>query len=266
MSLQLNPDELIRSAARRVVPAQMRSRIKQYLRMPATRLHPDWSLLARIGPCEQDHVVVDAGAHHGWFFHCWLDWCPRATVHAFEPYPESAATIARLYGNDPRVHVVEAALGESDGHQQLKVFGQSSASNSLLRPRPSAWNDIHFATGEISVAEVPTTTIDSYAERRHIDGIHLLKIDVQGYELKVLRGAARMLPAPGYVFVESAIQQLYDGAPRFTEVIDFLVERGFHLIGLRTWHPGNFTLIEADMLFRRNDLAPTTKAAKRIFE
>lgn len=241
---------------RRLLPQQARTAIKKLLGMPATRLHPDWEVLRLIGPVDRKHVVLDVGAHHGWFFHCWQDWCPQAEVHAFEPTEESFAQMKELYGRDPRVHLVQAGIGSARGELQFNILADSQVSNSFLAPRQQSWQSIEYATGAISQRTVPVTTLDEYCAGHEIGQAYLLKIDVQGFEMEVLKGAVRTLPRIDYVFVEAGIQRLYDGAPSFAEVCLFMESHGFHLMHMRAWHRGNRVLVETDMIFRRNDLAP----------
>ncbi len=252
---------------RRLVPAPLKRALKRRLGLPETRLHPDWELLRRIGPVEEPHVILDVGAHTGWFFHCWRDWCPQAEVHAFEPTPESFERCRAGYGQEPRTHVVPMAVGSEVGTARLRLLSASRVSNSLLDPDREAWRSIAYEAGEVSTVEVPVTTLDIYCAEQAINRIHLLKIDVQGYELEVLRGAAATLPRVDHVFVESAIRRLYEGAPRFSEVFEHLADAGFDLIGLRAWHGGNQTLVESDLLFRRRALSPPVPTAGvRIYE
>ena len=103
---------------------------------------------------------------------------------------------------------------------------------------------------------MPITTLDAYVAAEGLSSIHLLKIDVQGYEMHVLGGAEQILPKVSLIFVESGIRPLYVEAPRFSDVFHHLSARGFHLMAMQAWHRGNHVLMEADMLFRRDDLIP----------
>jgi FkbM family methyltransferase len=250
---------------RRLVPAGAKQRIKRRLGMPLTRLDDDWKILERIGPVERPHVMLDVGAHEGWFLHCWKDWCPAATIHAFEPAAEAWQKSKELYGGahggDGSIVFNNVGVGDARGMLELNVMEASSVSNSFLAPVPETWKEIDYHTGSVSKRRVPVITLDDYTIEQSIDGIFLIKIDVQGYELRVLEGARETLRKTDYVFVESAIRPLYDGAPRFTAVVDFMNGAGFHLIGMRAWHRGNLTLVETDMLFRRDDLMPPIDAA-----
>jgi FkbM family methyltransferase len=234
----------------------VKQRVKQSLGRPLTHLHADWSILEVIGPVQRKHVLLDVGAHHGWFFHCWQDWCPSARVIAFEPFAESFETMQRLYGNDSRVQLVQAGVGSVAGSMELNVLNDSKVSNSFLQPADEAWRNIAYEHGQVSRVTVPVTTLDEVFRQQQLGGVYLVKIDVQGYEIEVLKGAEQSLPKIDHIFVESGIQRLYESAPRFNDVFEFLTARGFHLMAMRSWHRGNHVLVETDMLFRRDELVP----------
>lgn len=253
----------MRRLLRALLPPPARRRLRRALGLPATRLHPDWRMLRSIGPVGRPHVVLDVGAHHGWFFHCWLDWCPQAEVHAFEPTAESFARMRELYGADPRVRLNQVGVGSTAGELTLNVLDASRVSNSFLAPDRAVWESLEFRTGEIRPRTVPVVTLDDYAREHGLDGVHLLKIDVQGFELEVLRGARELLRRVDHVFVESGIRRLYEGAPSFAETFLAMEAAGFHLVHARAWHRGNQVLVEADLLFRRDELAPAAGAEGR---
>lgn len=249
---------MILPIVRRSIPPVIKTQIKKVLGLPLTRLHPDWEVMRLIGPIESDHLVIDVGAHTGWFFHCWLDWCPSARIVAFEPTAESFLKATELYGADPRVRLFQLGIGSQTGELAFNILADSQVSNSFLAPIPEAWASIEYNTGAITQRLVPVTTLDRFCAERQIPGAYLLKIDVQGYELEVLKGAIGILPRIDHIFVEAGIQRLYEGAPSFAEICVFMESQGFHLMHLRAWHRGNRVLVESDLLFRRNDLAPPT--------
>jgi FkbM family methyltransferase len=254
-------------AVKKMLPPRFKKKLKRLLGIPQTRLHPDWKILSRIGPIYEPHIVLDVGAHHGWFFHCWQDWCPEAIVHAFEPSPAAFDAAVKYYGSHPNVKINQVGIGNCEGTMDLHMMDKSDVSNSFLHPAMETWTEVQFEIGNISRSTVEITTINNYCAKKAISNVYLMKIDVQGFELEVLQGASNILASTDYIFVEAGIQPFYEGAPAFTDVYSFIVDRGFHLIGMRAWHRGNYKLMETDMLFRRNGLlTPIDPKVVKIME
>lgn len=108
--------------------------------------------------------------------------------------------------------------------------------------------------GEVEQIRVPVVTLNEYSRDAGIEEVYLINIDVQGFEIVMLRGAERILAHSDYVFVEAGLERLYEGAPSFAEVFLHMEQRGFHRMTMRAWHRGRHRLVETDMLFRRNGL------------
>jgi FkbM family methyltransferase len=252
----VNPINLVKS----LIPAGARRSLKRTLGLPQ-HIDEDWKILAPTGPNNQPHVVFDVGAFRGKFIHAWRKWCPLAEVHAFEPSQEAVALLREEYGADPKIKINPTGVGDAIGELEYHVNAESRSCNSFLPADEKTWDEARYRTGAVSRRTAPVTTLDAYCEGANIKSIHLIKIDVQGFELKVLRGASTItLPRTSYLLVESGIRPFYIGAPRFSDVFDYVTGQGFHLIGMRSYHRGNLTLMEADMLFRRDDLMPPVAA------
>ncbi len=100
---------------------------------------------------------------------------------------------------------------------------------------------------------IEISTLDDYLRQNSLRQIKLIKLDVQGYELEVLKGAAESLALVEWIYLEAQIQELYVGAPTFTEVASFLKARGFLLTRMCAFrYDENDELFECDMLFKRN--------------
>lgn len=239
-----------------ILPTRFKQSAKRALGLPSARIHPDWQILESVPRVLSAHVVMDLGARNGWFFSSWKKWCPQAEVHAFEPEKIAYQNLSTQYADDSTVHINAEGVGSEQTVESFYHLTESEVSSSFLPPLKQAWDDIGYRTGEVAVSEVALTTLDHYAKSHEISSVYLIKIDIQGYELKALQGATELLKKTDYLLVESSLKPLYEGAARFTEVHDFLAEHGFHLMDLRAWHRGNEVLIESDLLFRRNDLAP----------
>ncbi len=224
--------------------------------MPQVRFHKDWSILNCLSPVKEKHILIDLGARNGWFFKCWSDVCPQAEIHAFEPDIVAFESLQTKHQYNEKIHISNQGVGAKSAVETFYHFSDSQVSSSFLKPDQKAWSGIHYETGELKESEVSIISLDDYCSSNGIQSVYIIKIDIQGYELQALQGAINILKDTSYLLVESAIKPLYVGAATFTEVHDFLSNRGFDLIDFRAWHRGNNVLIETDMLFRRKDLAP----------
>lgn len=94
-------------------------------------------------------------------------------------------------------------------------------------------------------------TLDSLL--RNVRGPGLLKIDAQGYELQILKGAAQVLPSFELVLLEIAVIEVNEGAPLLDEVVRFMKERGFVTYDIWQIHrrPLDGALNQVDLAFVR---------------
>lgn len=187
-------------------------------------------------------VVYDVGAHLGYYSA--LAAALGGTVHAFEP---SSGTLPDLRANVPgRVTIVPAALWDHETTFELKDFGAAhSAVNTLLSPKDEDLSD------PVDAYAVDATTVDSYVERTR-DVPTFIKIDAEGAELQVLRGAeTTLVTARPYVSVEvgdTREQRTSRPALEFALKMDYaaydLTDRGPTPHTLREGYPyGNVLLI-----------------------
>ena len=194
--------------------------------------------------------VIDVGANRGQFTLACRLALPAVPVIAFEPIPAEAATFRRVHGCSSLVRLIETAAGETKGTAILHL-SKSADSSSLL---PIGRRQIEFFgnTVEIGTLNVPVQRLDDNGEGWAGRTRQLLKLDVQGFELSVLRGAVETLKSCAYVYAECSEVALYDGQALRTEVEGFLKTQGF--IGQGRFneqrHAGQ--LVQADYLFRRS--------------
>jgi FkbM family methyltransferase len=140
-------------------------------------------------------VVFDLGAHIGEISVPAARMCgPQGKVFAFEPAPESCARLQEnlKLNNSTNIHVEPVALGERAGIVQMNIFPAAySGWNSMGRPVYAGADGVPVASS--TPVAVPCTTLDDFCAGQGIARIHFLKVDVEGYERDVFRGAARLL-------------------------------------------------------------------------
>ena len=81
----------------------------------------------------------------------------------------------------------------------------------------------------------------------------MIKLDVQGAELKVMHGAGEILNVIDFIMCEVSFVKLYEEQPLFNDIINYMSEKGFILIDILelSRDPKNNELLQADGLFRR---------------
>jgi len=132
-------------------------------------------------------VMLDVGAHHG---ECCLvgAMLHDLTIHAFEPHPDSVAVLRQVIAATyiPNVHVYEVALSNVPGTGVLKTPLDERKWDLATLGVPSRF-------GEWTEQTVSITTLDLWGEENHIDHVDMIKIDVEGAEVHVLRGAHALI-------------------------------------------------------------------------
>jgi FkbM family methyltransferase len=132
-------------------------------------------------------VCVDVGANHGGYATRLVEAIgPRAIVHGFEPASSTFEQLRVAVAGQPQIVLHQAAVGAADGELVLHVVpGHSQLSSTL------GFDDRSDAVAE----RVPVRALDGWAAEQGIDRIALLKVDVEGAEADVLRGASGLLDA-----------------------------------------------------------------------
>ena len=132
-------------------------------------------------------VVFDVGANEGEWVAAVVKGAPGAQIHAFEPQEALATKIAARH---PSVRVNNVAVGDQAGELALYDYADHSGSQhaSVIS---GVIETVHGATSRSTNVQV--VTIDDYCRQHAVTSIDLLKIDVEGYEMNVLRGADHMV-------------------------------------------------------------------------
>jgi FkbM family methyltransferase len=173
--------------------------------MAHRRFEPE--MIPIVSACDPDGVAVDVGA----WFGPWTHWLSRRveSVVAFEPNPSVVATIQGWVGDN--VEVRQLAVSDEPGTVHLAVSGQQRAEEGR------SYIDL-TATAD-NLVEVEATTLDAQA----LDRVRLLKIDVEGHELAVLRGGVDLIERCHPVLVVELESRYGDVGP----VFDLLGSMGY---------------------------------------
>jgi FkbM family methyltransferase len=205
-------------------------------------------------------TVVDIGANRGQFALCIRRLYPPAQIFSFEPLSNPARVYMLNFGSDPRAQFLQKAIAPMGGSSAMHV-SRWDVSSSLL-PFAQAQHDNFPFTEESGQETVTTSPLSECLDAASIAGCALLKIDVQGFELHALEGCGELLTRFRYVYVEVSFVELYVGQALATDVLKYLLNRGFKLMCVANLSYGRSERpIQADFLFCRSEPSVITECA-----
>lgn len=169
----------------------------------------------------------------------------------FEPLTGPFARLqarCEVLGGAATFHLFRTALGEAAGVATMHVAGGEAAASSLLRPAMSRRDRARLGfSGRTET--VPVQRLDAIPEMA--EGVDLLVIDVQGFELAVLRGAGTLLERIPLVICELNREPSYEGSATVVDIDAFMIARGFRRM-LTHWPSRSW----GDGLYVREVLVP----------
>ena len=168
--------------------------------------------------------AIDGGAYRGEFSIDITDHFPTATVYAFEPQRDSFALLSDNVSGSKGIRPINCALGEKSGEATL-YRNASAMTNSLSQSTEDALKYFEGYNDPVGEEKVNVIALADFLVKEGIEDIDLLKLDLQGHELRALRGLGNRLSSVKSVYIEVEFLRLYDGAALFSEVEPFLCHR-----------------------------------------
>jgi len=196
-------------------------------------------------------MVLDIGANVGEFTEEILRHAPHARVFAFEPLPDCFASLKKRFAQNKNIRVWNVALGDKNGTVAMRrsSFHPSSSLLTMLPVHKKMWPK----TAGSSEVTVPISTLDDVMRDIPLNGNVMIKMDVQGYEDKVLLGAKETLKKASLLLIETAFMPLYEGQPLFDDIYKIVHDAGFSYWGHKEEHfsPIDGSRVAEDSIFVR---------------
>jgi FkbM family methyltransferase len=161
--------------------------------------------------------VIDVGAATGTF--ALYETFPEARHLLIEPLEENRAHLEKVVAGLKNAEYIIAAATKETGTVTFNVHADFDGSSLYSECEDTDVNGVPRT--------VPAVMLDNLYEDRRLQGPVLIKIDVQGAELDVLRGASKLLDITEYVVLETSLFCFFVGGPQFYDVVSFMKERGF---------------------------------------
>lgn len=185
--------------------------------------------------------VFDVGANEGMYGHLLREIGFKGTIISFEPSPDVFEELKRAAAQDDHWHTMHLALDVTSRMIEFNVMRDSQFS-SLHKPSQDG-GDLAHKNAVVRTVEVLTNTVnDLYDDLKRRFGFSrpFLKMDTQGHDMDVFRGATRVISNFVGLQSELSIVPLYEGVPIFTESLAEYERHGFKLNAFVPNNAGHF--------------------------
>ena len=229
---------MVASLMKKLCPAPLKHKIKLACGAPDT----DACLAAMKRRGFHPQVAIDIGAYTGEWTLSLRQLFPATRVLMIEPQAarrERLLSLAHVHGG---VEFAPVLLGSATARDV--TFYQAETGSSVLRDP---------GNGAVQPVAMEMITLDALTRGTLFARPDFLKLDVQGYELEVLKGAECVLESVEAVMMEVNLIAVYEGAPLADEVVAFMAARGFRVYDVCTFfrRPYDHALWQMDMVFVR---------------
>jgi FkbM family methyltransferase len=197
-------------------------------------------------------LVLDVGANAGIYGRELRESGYRGRIVSFEPQAAAFARLLETIEGDPAWEALNLALGDREGEATLNIAA-NSLSSSILEMLP-AHEQAAPDSGYVGRERVRLATLDSLSGQLRIQGRSVcLKIDTQGFEESVLRGAAGSLEAIHTLQLEMSLTPLYQGELLFPQMHALLAGKGYELVAVEPGFadPETGRLLQLDGIYHR---------------
>jgi FkbM family methyltransferase len=197
-------------------------------------------------------IIIDVGGADGTTPKIFSIAFPNYKIYVFEPLRENYSLIQKELKQFPNLILINKAVGSTSKRGMInktKRITSSSMYQPIIEPHSELFSDILTVAG---TEEVDITTLDESIPQN--EPISILKLDVQGYELEVLKGAAAVIERTGIIVLEMNNHNNYQGAPKYYDVDEHLRSKNFILYDTFPSTKDRGQLKEWDSIYIRNDL------------
>lgn len=194
-------------------------------------------------------TVLDIGGNVGRFSKTMEYLLPNANIIAFEPLPSCFEQMTKLMDGYDKFKGYNIGLG--DEVAQLEIVESKHNPSSSFLPMGELHKDAFPFAGDGTVRSVQVKRLDDLEKELNIEYPLMIKVDVQGFEEKVITGGINVFSKAKVLVLELSFQELYEGQPYFDDIYKMLLPLGFKFYGSMSLmkHPKTGIPLDADCLF-----------------
>ena len=224
---------------KKILPFKYKRSVKEKLGVPS--LH--WSLQNLKRKNFYPAAVVDIGAYEGFWTLDLLEVFPNTKVLMVEAQLNKEPFLKAVQQKNNNVEYAISLLSAADG--EIKLFTQNETAS-------------HVAAAALpgqQYQQIKTQTLDALLESLHFPFPDFLKLDVQGHEMEVLKGAVKSLQYATICLLEISLLNLGDDGPLLAEMVRFMDEKGYQAYDISQFirRPFDKALYQVDMFFIKKD-------------
>lgn len=221
------------------------SSFREIDRHQLTSLNQPWLVDSGIG------TFIDIGANVGVWSRTIHELFPTARIYAFEPLQDCFEVLQQRMKGITGFRAFNIAFGDSAG--SIEFYRSSYSASSSFLPMAELHKRAFPKTAGATKLVVRCERLDDVMDGLAIDGNLMVKIDVQGFEDKVIDGGKKTIADASVIIVETSFYSLYNGQPLFGDIFSRLQSLGFRLRGILDQMPSPIDgrLLSGDAIFTR---------------
>jgi len=178
----------------------------------------------------QDPIILEAGSYNGNDTVLMAQQWPESKIFTFEPIIQLFLQTKQNTSTYPNVKCFQKALSDKSETTLFyvsEINGNISASSSLLPPKEHL--DFYPYILFPSSIEIEAVSLDEWAKTQNVDHIDFLWLDMQGYELPMLK-KSQLAQAATAIYIEVEFVEAYEGQFLYEDVYSWMLSQGFHLV------------------------------------
>jgi FkbM family methyltransferase len=226
---------------KKLFPFSLKRRIKDHLGVPS--LH--WSLQNLKKKGFVPLAVIDIGAYEGHWTTDFLEVFPDAKILMLEAQKSKEVYLKKMAEQFSNISYSIALLSAEDNKEV--VFNENETASHI---------NVLATKDELTKKEINITkTVDTVLEEVKFFNPTFLKLDVQGHEIEVLKGASKAISSVEICLLEVTLLSLDDGSPLMLEVMKFMDDKGFQVYDISQFmrRPFDKAMYQMDVFFIKKD-------------
>jgi FkbM family methyltransferase len=198
-------------------------------------------------------TILDIGANTGQSTVTFARVFPDAKIYAFEPIPDCYQKLEAKFADNNRVSTINIGVGAEQGELSLEL-SNFSPSSSFLEMDERHLEAFPFTTLNKKIV-LPVDTLDNIFSNLSLEEPILAKIDVQGFEDKVIAGGRETIKKCQLIIIETSFDTLYKGQSLFDDIYNLMLDMGFKYAGSmgQILEPGTQRCLQSDSLFIKDN-------------